>query len=107
MCVDYRDVNAQSKKNFFRLSRIDQVWPTLSRKRFFESLDLLMGFHQVEVVLLDKAKTAFLTQCNLYVSKVMPFGRCNASTTVLRFIKKVLGPLISLGVFFNIDDMLI
>ena len=47
MCVDYRDVNAQTVKDFILLPQIDQVWPTLSRARFFASLDLLIGFHQV------------------------------------------------------------
>ena len=61
MCVDYRDVNAQTEKDSFFKPRIDQVWPTLSRARFFASLDLLMGFHQVEVDARNRAKTAFLT----------------------------------------------
>ena len=45
MCVDYRDVNAQTEKDSFPLPRIDQVWPTLSRVRYFASLDLLIRFH--------------------------------------------------------------
>ncbi len=48
MCVDYRDVNAQTEDSV-PLLRIDQVWPTLSRARYFASLDLLMGLYQVEV----------------------------------------------------------
>ena len=49
MCVDYRDINSQTEKNSFPLPRIDQVWPSLSRARFFASLNFLMGFHKVEV----------------------------------------------------------
>ena len=47
MCVDYRNVNAQTESDSFYLPRIDQVWQSLSRARFFASLDLLMGFHKV------------------------------------------------------------
>ena len=106
MCVDYRDVNAQTKKDSFPLPRIDQVWPTLSRARFFAFLDMLMGFHQVEVDPRDKAKTAFLTHRGVYVYNVMPFGLCNAQATFERLMEKVLGPLIGLGVLVYIHDVL-
>ena len=105
--TDYRDVNAQTEKDFFPLPRIDQVWPTLSRARFFESLDLLMGFHQVEVDPRDRAKTTFLTHRGVYVYNVMPFGLCNAPATFQRLMEKVQGPLIGLGVLVYIDDVLI
>ena len=107
ICVDYRDVNAQTEKDSFLLPRIDQVWLTLSRARFFASLDLLMGFHQVEVDPRDRAKTAFLTHRSVYVYNVMPFGLCNAPATFQRLMEKVLGPLIGIGVLVYIDDVLI
>ena len=107
MCVDYRDVNAQNEKDSFPLPRIDQLWPTLSRARFFVFLDLLMGSHQVEVDPRDRAKTGFLTHLGVYVHTVMPFGLCNAPATFQRLIEKVLGPLIGLGVLVYIDDVLI
>ena len=50
MCVDYRDMNAQTEKDAFPLPPIDKVWPILSGVKYFASLDLLMGYHQVEVV---------------------------------------------------------
>ena len=81
MCVDYRDVNAQTEKDYFPLPRIDQVLPPLSRARFFASLDLLMGFHQVKVDSRDRAKTTFLNHRGVYIWNVMPFGLCNAPAT--------------------------
>ena len=70
---------------------LDQVWPTLFRARLFVSLDLLLGFHQVEVDPRDRDKTAFLTHRGVYVYNVMPFGLCNVPATFQRLIKKVLG----------------
>ena len=49
MCVDYRDINAQTEKDAYPLPRIEQVWPVLSKAQYFASLDLFMGYHQVEV----------------------------------------------------------
>ncbi len=31
MCVDYRDINAQTEKDDYLLLRIDQIWPVLSK----------------------------------------------------------------------------
>ena len=107
ICVDYSDVNAQTVKDSFILPRIDQVWPSFFRARFFASLDLLMGFKQVEVDPRDRATTAFLTHRGIYVYNVMPFKLCNASATIQRHMEKVLGPLIGLGVLVYNDDVLI
>ena len=49
MCVDYQDVNAQTEKDSFPLPRIDQVLPLISRAKYFATLDMIMGYHQVEV----------------------------------------------------------
>ena len=81
LCVDYQDINAQTEKDAYPLPRIDQVCPTLSRSRYFASLDLLMGYHQVEINSKDRFKTAFLTHRGLYINNVMLFGLCNAPAT--------------------------
>ena len=103
MCVDYSEINSQTEKDLFPLPRIDQVWPTLSRARYFASLDLLMGFHQVEVDPGDRAKTAFLTYRGLNIHNVMPFSLCNAAATFQRLMERVLGTLIGRGVLVYID----
>ena len=107
MCVDYRDLNAQTEKDSFPLPRIDQVWPALAKAKYFASLDLLMGYHQVEVDPKDRAKTAFLTHRGLYVYNVMPFGLCNAPATFQRLMEKILGTHIGRGVLVYLDDVLI
>ena len=107
ICIDYRDINAQTEMDSFPLPLIDQVWPTLSCARYFASLDFLTGFHQVEVDSRDRAKTAFLTHRGLDVNNVMPFGLCNAPATFQRCMERVLVSLIGLGVLVYIDDVLI
>ena len=106
MCVDYRDINAQTEKDSFPLPLIKQVWPMLSKAKYFASLDLIMGYHHVEVDSKDRAKTDFLTHRGLFVYNVMPFGLCNASATFQRLMERVLGPLIGKGVLAYLDDVL-
>ena len=116
MCVDYRDVNVQTEKDVFYIPRINKVWPTLSRARFFASLDLVISFHQVKVDPRERAMTVFLTHRGLYVYNVMPFKLCNTPATFQRLMERtletlnvlgVLGVINVLGVLVYIDDVLI
>ena len=107
MCVDYRDINAQTAKDAYPLPRIDQVWPVLAKARYFSSLDLLMGYHLVEVEPKDRFKTAFVTHRGLYIYNVMPFGLCNSPATFQRLMEKILRTLIGCGVLLYLDDVLI
>ncbi len=107
LCVDYRDINAQTEKDAYPLPRIDQVWPVQSKARYFASLDLLMGYHQVEVDTKDRFTTAFVTHKGLYIYNVMRFGLCNAPATFQRLMEKILGTLIGCGVLVYLDDVLI
>ena len=69
MCVDYCDINAQTEKDGYPLQRIDQVWPVLSKAQYFASLDLQLGYHQVEVDKKDRFKTAFVTQRLIHLQR--------------------------------------
>ena len=107
LCVDYRDLNAQTEKDAFPLPRIDTVLPALKQAKYFASLDLLIGYHQVEVSEQDRVKTAFLTHRGLYVYNVMPFKLCNAPATFQRLMEKILGQLVDSGVLIYLDDVLL
>ncbi len=89
-CIDYRRVNAVTRKDAYHLPRIDDTLDTLAGSEWFSTLDLLCGYWQVEVAKQDQEKTAFTTKEGLYESKVMPFGLCNAPATFQRLMDLVL-----------------
>lgn len=89
-CIDYRKLNALTKKDVYPLPYIDDALDCLSGSRYFSSLDLSSGYWQIEVDKQDREKTAFITPDGLYEFKVMPFGLCNAPATFERMMDSVL-----------------
>lgn len=67
-CVDYRKVNAATKKDVHPLPRVDDVLDMLQGSCFFTTLDMASGYWQVPIREADKEKTAFATGSGLYES---------------------------------------
>ena len=49
MCVDFRNLNALTKKDAFPLPRLDHLLHKSAHATIFSKLDLASGFHQIEV----------------------------------------------------------
>lgn len=101
-CVDYRRLNAVTRKDIFLLPRIDDLLDQLAGKKVFSTLDAKSGYWQIKMAEGAKAKTAFVTMNGLYEFRVMPFGLCNALATFQRLMQKGL-PFCSM----YIDDMIV
>lgn len=94
MCVDYRGLNAVTRKDRHPLPRVDDLLDRLSGATCFSSLDLASGYWQVPVAeeLEHRHLTAFLANGELWEWNVMPFGLTGAPTTFQRMMLDVLGP---------------
>ena len=60
-CMDYRRINGITKKDVYPLPRIDDIFDTLSKTKYFTSLDLAAGYWQIALEEDSKPKTAFAT----------------------------------------------
>lgn len=60
-CVDYRKLNSVTHKDAFPLPRIEETLTSMTRAKWFSTLDLASGYWQVEVDSKDCEKTAFTT----------------------------------------------
>ena len=49
LCIDYRKLNSVTKKDAHPLPRVEDIFDTLAGSKFFTTLDLAIGYHQVEL----------------------------------------------------------
>jgi hypothetical protein len=106
-CVDYRKLNEVMHKDAYPLPCIDDTLNILAGSQWFSTLDLLSGYWQVEVADKDRPKTAFYTTVGLFEFKDMPFGLCNAPSTLQRLMDLVLAGLQWSHCLVYIDDVVI
>ena len=81
ICVDYRELNKATVKDYFPLPFIDQVLDTLAGKNNFSFLDGFSGYNQIQIAPEDQDKTTFTYPWGPYAYRVLPFGLCNALAT--------------------------
>ena len=106
-CVDYRRLNAVSKRDVYPLPRMDDVFDRLAGANYFSTLDLANGYWQVPVAEKDRQKTAFVTPDGLFEFNRMPFGLANAPATFQRLMDQVLKRLKWTACLVYLDDILV
>ena len=89
MCCDYRKLNSATLKDAYHLTRISDSLDALSGSKWFSTLDLTSGYHQVMLDEDAKLKSAFTVPGGLYQWKVVPFGLCNAPSLFERLMEKI------------------
>ena len=62
VCVDYRGLNKKTIPDRYPIPRIDDLIDSIGQQggKFFTSLDLTKGYHQVKMADQAKEKTAFV-----------------------------------------------
>ena len=106
-CMDYRRLNARTKKDAFPLPRIEDSLNSLSGQAWFSTLDLASGYWQVRLSENAKPKTALATHSGLFQFAVMTFGLCNAPATFERLMSQVMRGLHWKRCLVYIDDILV
>src|SRR6218665_1556158 len=106
-CVDYRAVNAKTRKDAYPLPPISESLDALSGAKWFSTFDLRAGYHQVAVHPADCHKTAFVTRRGSFHFRVLPFGMCNSPATFSRMMNLVMAGLSFEICLIYLDDIII
>ena len=111
MCVDYRELNLKTKnKGTYMLPRIDDTLDSLSRAKFFCSLDVIQGYHHIELTEESKQKTAFhAPKCNPshWEYNFMPFGLVGAPRTFQKMMDRIIRGLEYKIALAYLDDIIV
>jgi hypothetical protein len=81
VCIEYRKLNAATRKDHFPLPFIDQMVERLAGHEYYCFLDGYSGYNQVPVDPEDQEKTTFTCPFGTFAYRRMPFGLCNAPAT--------------------------
>lgn len=107
MVIDFRKLNAQTLGDAYPLPRIDDILDQLSRAKYFSTLDLASGYHQVQIAEEDREKTVFSTSLGHLHFKRMAFGLKGSPATFQRLMDRTLQGLIGNNCFVYLDDIVI
>ena len=107
LCVDFRALNKNTVADRYPLPLISDQITRLQKAKYFISLDMASGFHQIPIHPNSTEYTAFVTPDGQYEYVTMPFGLKNAPSVFQRAIFNALGDLAYSYVVVYLDDVLI
>ena len=111
LCIDYRELNAKTKSvDPYMLPRIDDTLDALECAKYFTTLDLIAGYHQIKLTDSAKPKTAFVTPRitpSHWEYNYMPFGVQGGPSTFQRLMDKLLHGLEYQIALAYLDDIIV
>lgn len=107
MVIDYRKINEKTIPDKYPMPEISYVLDQLKGQKYFSTLDLASGFHQIKMRDRDIEKTAFAINNGKYEFTRMPFGLKNAPAIFQRAIDDVLREHIGKICYVYIDDVIV
>jgi predicted aspartyl protease len=105
--VDYRKLNAITKKDRYPLPLIDETLGQLKDCQVFTIIDIRQAFHRLRMHPESEEMTTFRTRHGSYKYRVLPFGLTGGPASFQRYINDVLFDGLDRYCTAYMDDILI
>ena len=107
LVINYRKVNEKTVGDACPLPDVTEILDQLGQSKYFSCIDMVMGYHQIEVAEQDRAITAFSTKEGHWEYKRLPFGLKTAPATFQRMMNTVPSGLTGSKCFVFLDDIVV
>jgi len=104
VCIDYRRLNQETRKDHFPMPFIDQMLERLAGKSHYYFLDGFSGYFKIHIALEDKKKTTFTCLFGTFSYRRMSFGLCNAPGTFQRCMLSIFSDFLEKYIEVFMDD---
>lgn len=107
LVIDFRKLNENTIDDKYPMPDISIILSNLGKSKYFSTLDLKSGFHQIKLTEKDRQKTAFSVNNGKYEFCRLPFGLKNAPSIFQRAIDDVLRDDIGKICQVYMDDIIV
>ena len=107
LVVYFRQLNKKIVPDKFPLPRIDTILDQLGNAKYFSTLDLMSGFHQIPLEKESRKYTAFSTPKGHYQFTRLPFGLNISPNSFQRMMAIAMAGLTPEIAFICIDDIIV
>ena len=106
-CVDYRKLNALTKRDRYPLSLIDETLARIQESKYLTRLNIIVAFNKLRMHSGSEDLTIFITSFDSYKYHVMLFGLTNESTFYQHYMNDVLFEYLHQFCQAYLDDIII
>jgi len=103
--VDFRKLNEKTVGDAYPLPDINEILDQFRHSKYFTCLDLVVGYHQIELAPGEGKKTAFSTKQGHWEYRRLLLGLKTAPATFQKLMTSVLSGLTGTHCFVYLDDI--
>jgi len=107
LVIDFRKLNERTIPDKYPMPDICMILGNLGKAKFFTTLDVKSGYHQIILAENYREKTAFSVSGGKYEFKRLPFGLRNAASIFQIAIDDILREQIGKTCYVYVDDVII
>jgi len=106
-CVDYRKLNALTKRDRYPLPLIDETLARIQGSKYLTRLNIIAAFNKLRMHSRSEDLTIFITSFDFYKYHVMPFELINGSAFYQHYMNDVLFDYLHQFCQTYLDDIII